>query len=316
LLTAAEAEQYPKPFSLRALIDPFHSNYDVFSSAEKYRRAIRDIWEDDIQCGIHGNRDNPHKAAMRTLNDLVNNVRELVDHKGLTATSERVFREVFDRFVFRKLAPGLPVKSKEKLLALEEIGLLNMSVGPYASVRFSPDRDGFIIRSKTFFHVKHFVQNLAAARIPTIGDDNVASLLPDPYKRMMQRGDLRFYENVDSVMVEDHETNTKQRSVVGSYRPGLIDVDRNMCAVNAKGDVNPHIRLVGIPVESIRWHSNLLGRAYSESTAWTTGAQTAFSLFNAFMAKQDQLIDKQKRLLQSTGVSMPHLSSYKGKSLV
>jgi len=241
---------------------------------------------------------------MRTLNDLVNNIRELVDHKGLTAVSERVFREVFDRFIFRKLAPGLPVKSKEKLLALEEAGLMNLSVGPYASVRFSPDRDGFIIRSKTFFHIQHFVHNLAAARIPTIGDDNVASLLPDPYKRMMQRGDLRFYENTDSIMVDNHENGTKQRSVIGTYKPGLIDVDRHMCAINAKGDVNPHIRIVGIPVESLRWHSNLLGRAYSESTAWSTGAQTAFALFHAFMAKQDKLIDKQRRLLSNT-TSMP-----------
>lgn len=275
----AQCSKSEEAFDIRSLFDPFYNKPEIYQSHASYEQAHKKLLDDDIRRGKEGNQTDPVKASTSALNDMVNNIRDLVNHHGLTPRSDRIFRSVFDPYIFRKLAPTPPVKSKEKLRALQEAGLLESAVGPHAYAKHAPDHSGFIIQSSVFKENWYHVDSLAIARIPSMeGSVKAQDLLP-PFQNMMRRGNIRFYTN--GALQNEHFV---------SYHPGTIDVDNQMHPINQKGQSDKTVTILGIPVEGARWHTNLLGRIHSESTAWTQGAETAFEIIHQY----EQSCEKQK----------------------
>lgn len=252
-----------RPFNLLAMIDPFYDRTDIYSSLENYKNYHLQLMKKDILQGKAGNQTSPEKAATTALNDMVNNLRMLVDHRGLTAKSEHFYREIFQRHIFNKLAPAIPVKSKEKLLALVNAGILNISLGQHVYAAGNPDQYGFILRSPMFKNI-HAVDHLVIARIPqisgTAGDRN----LPAPYKTLVEKGEFRFYVNAD---LDGYR-----------YHTDSIDVDSHWHPIKPSGSSHDNVIVLGIPIESTHWHSNLLARIHSDSTAWSQASKCAFMI--------------------------------------
>ncbi|MYR85335.1 hypothetical protein GTY41_10360, partial [Streptomyces sp. SID685] len=131
-------------FSWPRLIRPIA--LDACASPEEYRGAMLDFLDLDRLWALQGNLDNPAKAAADSVwRDLRNVLAHAVDFGGLHADSHRDFLKVFMRHLNR-LCNGAALGVMEKIRALIEYGVVDVSAGPGAVVTTDEHSGRFVVR--------------------------------------------------------------------------------------------------------------------------------------------------------------------------
>jgi hypothetical protein len=108
-----------------------------------WRSGLIAFVRQDLRNARQGNLRNPIKAACDgVLRDLRSVFGALVDHGGLHAASHAAFLDGFMR-TYHRLSNGAGIEAIEKTLALIDAGLVDLDVGPGASV--AVDAEGFVV---------------------------------------------------------------------------------------------------------------------------------------------------------------------------
>ncbi|WP_349368727.1 FAD/NAD(P)-binding protein [Salinarimonas sp.] len=207
--------------------------------AARTRAAIAD----DLARARVGNLDDPLKAAIDAAwRELRPALAAALDFGGLTAASQERFGRVRLR-AYNRLSNGSAVEPMEKLLAVAEAGILDLSAGPGARVELDPERGRFaVIGPRTGCRVAADV--VIGARVRRFDPRRSRAPL---YRALLDRGLVTQWENPGA----DGEPG---------YRPGAIAIDPRHHALDARGRPDPRLTLVGSPVDGVRYFQESLAR--------------------------------------------------------
>ena len=130
-------------FSWDATITPIPDS--ACASPEDYRKAmIRFMVRDHLRAS-QNNLENPAKAAADGVwRDLRDVLAHAADFGGLEPVSHQKFLDVYMRH-HNRLANGAALEVMEKILALIEYGLVDVSVGPGTLVETDADKGTFVL---------------------------------------------------------------------------------------------------------------------------------------------------------------------------
>ncbi|MFK0167934.1 FAD/NAD(P)-binding protein [Streptomyces sp. NPDC090306] len=201
----------------------------VFAGPEEWRRWLLAHLRADAAEAARGNVAGPLKAALDVLRDLRNELRQVVDHRGLSGVSRRDHLDRWYTPLNAFLSIGPPRRRVEELAALVEADVVRI-LGPRLDVREtegawlarSPDVPGSGVR----------VTTLVEARLPEpdlrrTADDLLASLL--------RTGGCRPHT------VDGHETG------------GLDVTPRPYRLIDRRGRAHPRRFALGVPTEGVHW---------------------------------------------------------------
>ncbi|MFJ1645483.1 FAD/NAD(P)-binding protein [Streptomyces sp. NPDC088258] len=202
--------------------EPFHDPAD-------HRARLLAHLREDAAHAVLGNLAGPVKAALDVLRDLRNELRQIVDHAGLSGTSRRDHLDRWYTPLNAFLSIGPPRRRIEEMAALIEAGVLEV-IGPRTTVRTqdgvftaeSPDVPGSLVRATTL----------------------VEARLPEP--------DLR--RSCDPLLSRLLKTGQCRPHVLDGYETGGLDVThRPYHLIDRQG--RPHERrfAIGVPTEGVHW---------------------------------------------------------------
>ncbi|MFD7086685.1 FAD/NAD(P)-binding protein [Streptomyces sp. NPDC059896] len=206
---------------------PYHG--ETFRDPADHRAwLLAHLREDAAQAAL-GNVAGPVKAALDVLRDLRNEVRQIVDHAGLSGTSRRDHLDRWYTPLNAFLSIGPPRRRIEEMAALIEAGVLDV-IGPGTTVRTvdgvftaeSPDVPGSLIHATTL----------------------VEARLPEP--------DLR--RSCDPLLSRLLKTGQCRPHRVGGYETGGLDVTRRPYRlIDRRGEAHPRRFALGVPTEGVHW---------------------------------------------------------------
>jgi len=200
--------------------------------AEDRARALAAFFAADERRAEAGNMTDPVKAATDAVRDLRNEIREAVEHGGLTPQSHRVFVEVYAPLL-HVISAGPPALRARQWRALLDCGILRL--GPTAAaVTFDDEAARF---------------RLLGADGETWDCDAVVGAAVDPFlperdddaltRALLAQGLGRPYRN-------------------GDYHPGGWDIDRRGRLRDAAGEPIGNLCAVGNPTEGPHYFTNML----------------------------------------------------------
>jgi uncharacterized NAD(P)/FAD-binding protein YdhS len=194
--------------------------------------ALGEFFAADERRAEAGNMSNAQKSATDAIRDLRNEIREAVEHAGLTPESHRAFVEVYAPLL-HVMSAGPPALRAREWRALMAAGVLTL--GP--------------IRAEVVLD-----EDAACFRLVGVGDEEVEcdvivgasvdAFLPErddaPLTRsILERGYGRPFRN-------------------GDYHPGGWDIDRLGRLRDASGAVIGNLCAVGNPTEGPHYFTNML----------------------------------------------------------
>ncbi|HEX2091048.1 MAG TPA: FAD/NAD(P)-binding protein [Longimicrobiaceae bacterium] len=216
-------------FDWETLVSPLAGR--PLGDAESYRRALRAFMEWDHAQAAQDNLRNPTKAACDGVwRDLRQVLGYLVDFGGLTASSHRRFLGEYLR-LHNRLANGASIDVMRKMLALQDSGVLDLSVGPEPELLLAGEQGLRVRGGLTGHEVRLDVLIDARLHTPDIRRD--ASPL---YRNLLRRGWIRPWCNPG-------------RGGEPDFVPGGVDITPEHAAVTAEGEVCPTLSLLGAPTE-------------------------------------------------------------------
>ncbi|KAI0844698.1 FAD-NAD(P)-binding-domain-containing protein [Daldinia vernicosa] len=204
-------------------------NKDTFTSVETWQTWLLNHLDEDVRQAALGNVESPHKAAIDVLRDLRNELRLIVNHRGISGTSRR---EQFDtQFspLNAYLSIGPPRIRVEQLIALIKANVVTI-LGPELEVysdnwawrAVSPEIPGSAVR----------VTALIEARVP---EPSLKETADELLRDLLDRGQCRPH-------------------TIGDYETGGLDVTPDSCClINNNGDPHPKRFAVGVPLEGVHW---------------------------------------------------------------
>jgi uncharacterized NAD(P)/FAD-binding protein YdhS len=184
--------------------------------------------EDAAQAAL-GNVAGPLKAALDVLRDLRNELRQIVDHGGLSGTSRRDHLDRWYTPLNAFLSIGPPRRRIEELAALVAAGAVQV-LGPRLEVReeggawvaHSPEVPGSAVRVTTLIEAR-----LPEPDLRRTGDDLLAQLL---------------------------KTGQCRPHTVDGYETGGLDVTRRPYRlIDRQGRAHPRRFAFGVPTEGVHW---------------------------------------------------------------
>jgi phosphoenolpyruvate mutase len=220
-----------KRFSWERTIEPIAREHQA--SPGSYRQAMIDFFEVDHRWAAQGNLDNPAKAAADGVwRDLRPVLAHAVDFGGLTAESHRVFLETYMRH-HNRLANGAGLEVMERIRAIAEHGLIDISVGPQAGVELDDDSGRFrIVGRRTGAQV--FADTLIGGVVHPFDAERDALPL---YPNLLRRGLIRKWSSP---------------SASGEvYEPGGLDLSPRFHPIRDDGTVDQRLTLLGPPSEGV-----------------------------------------------------------------
>ncbi|MEU6120991.1 FAD/NAD(P)-binding protein [Streptomyces sp. NPDC047123] len=201
----------------------------AFTSPEAHRTWLLDRLREDAAQAALGNVAGPLKAALDVLRDLRNELRQVVDHGGLSGASRRDDLDGWYTPLNAFLSIGPPRRRIEEMAALVEAGVLEV-LGPRLAVR--PDGGAFLAHSPDVPDSTVRVTALIEARLPEPDLRRTADAL---LGRLLADGHCRPH-------------------VVDGYETGGLDVTpRPYRVIDRQG--RPHARrfAFGVPTEGVHW---------------------------------------------------------------
>jgi hypothetical protein len=203
-------------------------------STARYRRWLRSYVDEELAESAKGNLTGPLKAALDVLRDLRNEIRLLVDHRGLTGDSYRDDLQRWYMPLNAYLSIGPPAERVEQFGALLDAGVLEV-LGPDLRVEGAGGR--FVARSAACPDVTVTTSTLIEARLP----ETDLRRTTDPLLRSLYaRGECRPYR-IPNPGGGEYVTGGL---AVGKRPYHLLDAEER-----------PHPRrfAFGIPTEAVHW---------------------------------------------------------------
>ncbi|MET9427067.1 FAD/NAD(P)-binding protein [Streptomyces sp. NPDC003036] len=202
---------------------------ETFRSPAEHRAWLLAYLRRDAAQAALGNVSGPLKAALDVLRDIRNELRQIVDHAGLSGGSRRDHLDRWYTPLNAFLSIGPPRRRIEEMAALIEAGVLAV-VGPRLRVRAeggafvgeSPDVPGSAVAATTLIEAR----------------------LPEP--------DLR--RTGDALLAGLLAAGACRTHVVDGYDTGGLDVTpRPYRLIDRQGRAHPRRFAVGVPTEGVHW---------------------------------------------------------------
>ncbi|AUS80771.1 hypothetical protein C1701_23210 [Actinoalloteichus sp. AHMU CJ021] len=202
------------------------------TSPERYQAAVVEFMRRDHLWAEQDNLTNPAKAAADGVwRDLRPVLGYAVDYGGLTAASHREFLTVYMRH-HNRLANGAALEVMEKILALVECGIVDVSVGPDVTVAGGPG-GRFQVNGPHTGAVRE-LDVLVDARVHSFDPELDTAPL---YRRLLDRGLVRKWRNP----AEDGD----------HFEPGGLDLTVDFHPVRRDGTVDRRLTFLGPPSEGV-----------------------------------------------------------------
>ncbi len=204
------------------------------TSPGDYREAVIKFMVRDHVWAAQNNLENPAKAAADGVwRDLRHVLAHAADFGGLEPDSHRIFLDVYMRH-HNRLANGAALEVMEKILALIECGLVDVSVGPNAAV--DPDAEaGTFILVGPRTGARKAADVLVDARVhPFDPEGDTAPVYPS----LLRRGLVRKWHNPGPP---------------GSpgFQPGGLDLTADFHPIRADGRIDERLTFLGPPSEGV-----------------------------------------------------------------
>ncbi|GAB2782293.1 FAD/NAD(P)-binding protein [Streptomyces chlorus] len=208
----------------------------VFASPEDFEGWLLGHLREDLAQARAGNVEGPLKTALDVLRDLRNELRQLVDHGGLTGSSYRQDLDAWYTPLNAFLSIGPPARRIEEAIALLEAGVLHV-LGP--GVQAVPDEAAgvFAVESGSVPGSRTSATTLIEARLPEIDLRATADPL---LVRLLKERQCRPYE------ITDPDGSVYETG-------GLAVTDAPFHLVDAEGRPHPRRFAFGVPTESVHW---------------------------------------------------------------
>ncbi|MET8678251.1 FAD/NAD(P)-binding protein [Streptomyces sp. NPDC004647] len=205
----------------------------AFGGPEDFRAWLLGHLRADAEHARLGNVAGPVKAALDVLRDLRNELRQIVDHAGLSGLSRRDHLDRWYTPLNAFLSIGPPRRRIEEMAALIEAGILDV-IGPGLEIRLGTPGGG---RGFTA-HSPHVPGSAVTAT--TL----IEARLPEP--------DLRRTD--DPLLAGLLRTGACRPHVTDGYETGGLDVTvRPYRLIDREGRPHPRRFAVGIPTEGVHW---------------------------------------------------------------
>lgn len=207
-----------------------------FADSDAYRAWLVSYLKDDVREALRGNVQSPVKSALDAMRDLRNEIRQIVDHCGISGDSYRddlqKWYTPFNAFV----SIGPPVRRIEEMIALIEAGVLRV-VGPGMEVHPAPDGSAFLVSSAKVPGEPVQVTTLIEARLP---EPDIRTTTDPLLGGLLARGECVLHRI--------------PLSGGGHYETGGLAVGPRPYPVLGPGRV-PHPRrfAFGVPTETVHW---------------------------------------------------------------
>lgn len=226
-----------KRFDYRQVLDPAGDR--VFKSGAEFNSFVESYMEQEITRAHLGQAGCGVKAALDIWYEVRKELGAVLRFGGLTPESHRkLIQYYFPRF--KRIVFGPPAINIEKLLALVRAGLIDFSVARNPRVTLDESSGCFELHSGVVPGEAVRAEILVDARSPSTNIRQDATPL---YRNLCRRGMVRAFEN--------RSPGTDE----AGFCPGAIDmVEGSNFVVDAAGEVNEDIAVIGIPTEG-----NLVG---------------------------------------------------------
>ncbi|MEU6081022.1 FAD/NAD(P)-binding protein [Streptomyces sp. NPDC047108] len=204
-----------------------------FGDPAGFRQWLVAHLRQDAEHARLGNIAGPVKAALDVLRDLRNELRQIVDHSGLSGTSRRDHLDRWYTPLNAFLSIGPPRRRIEEMAALIEAGVLDV-LGPGLEVRTGAPGGGhgFTAHSPGVPGSEVTVTTLIEARLP---EPDVRRTSDPLLNRLLGTGACRPH-------------------VAGGYETGGLDVTRSPYRlIDTEGRAHPRRFAVGVPTEGVHW---------------------------------------------------------------
>ncbi|MFH8367513.1 FAD/NAD(P)-binding protein [Streptomyces sp. NPDC018031] len=219
-------------WSWEAVARPYRGH--EFGDAAGFRDWLLRYLRQDVAHARLGNVAGPVKAALDVLRDLRNELRQIVDHRGLPGASRRAHLDRWYTPLNAFLSIGPPRRRIEEMVALVEAGVLRV-LGPGLEVVCQDPggpAPGFRARSTEVPGPAVTVTTLIEAR------------LPEP--------DVR--RTADPLLADLLRTGGCRPHQVDGYRTGGLDVTPEPYRLlDAAGRPHPRRFAIGVPTEGVHW---------------------------------------------------------------
>jgi uncharacterized NAD(P)/FAD-binding protein YdhS len=211
-------DRLSRPYPDRALAHP-----------AAWRDWLLSYLREDAGQAALGNVDGPLKAALDVLRDLRNELRLVVDHRGLAGDSRRDHLDRWYTPLNAFLSIGPPRRRIEELAALVAAGVVEV-LGPRLAVR---DADGAWLAHSPAIPG-------SAVRVTTL----IEARLPEP--------DLR--RTADALLGRLLKTGRCRPHTVDGYETGGLDVTpRPYRLIDRQGHTHARRFALGVPTEGVHW---------------------------------------------------------------
>ncbi|MFD4551929.1 FAD/NAD(P)-binding protein [Streptomyces sp. NPDC058466] len=234
-----------------------------FTGPGHWRKWLLGHLREDAEQATLGNVDGPLKAALDVLRDLRNELRQIVDHGGLSGDSRRAHLDRWYTPLNAFLSIGPPRRRVEEMAALIEAGVLDV-LGPRLEVRtedgawvaHSPDVPGSAVRATTL----------------------VEARLPEP--------DLR--RTADELLARLLKTGQCRPHTVDGYETGGLDVTpRPYRLIDRQGRSHARRFAFGVPTEGVHWVTAAGARPGVDSVTLSDADAVARAALRAAMAEAE-----------------------------
>jgi hypothetical protein len=203
-----------------------------WDSPGEYQRAVVGFMVRDHLWAAQNNVDNPAKAAADGVwRDLRPVLGHAVDFGGLNAASHQVFLNVYLRH-HNRLANGAGLQVMNKILALVEAGLVDVSIGPDARVEMTGEVFEVV---GPWTGARRQVDVLVDARVHPF--DPAVDTAP-VYPAILRRGLVRKWRNPDPA------------SGLG-FEPGGLDLTPDFHPIRRDGVVEKRVTFLGPASEGV-----------------------------------------------------------------
>ncbi|MEU1201522.1 FAD/NAD(P)-binding protein [Streptomyces sp. NPDC005813] len=221
-------------WSWQAIETPY-DDHALLGPAE-FRRWLVSYLDRDAELARHGNVDGPLKSALDVLRDLRNEVRQIVDHAGITGRSYRDELSGWYSPFNAGVSIGPPRRRIAEMAALLRSEVLQ-PVGPGMRVTALSGSGGFHVTSSMVPGAPITVTTLIEARIQT---PDVRATADPLLRRLLQQGQASAYR------IPDPDGAHHQCGALAvTTRPSRL--------LDAHGRAHPRRFALGIPTEGVHW---------------------------------------------------------------
>lgn len=238
-------------FDWRCLFHPlrdprFAGSGDPPVAEPAWRSRLLAFVRQDLRNARQGNLRNPLKAACDgVMRDLRGVFGALVDRGGLHASSHASFLDGFMR-TYHRLSNGAGIEAIEKTLALIDAGLVDLDVGPGASV--ATDAEGFVVSGPRTGATRR-ASVLIEGRLPAF---DAADPVEPLYANLLRRGLVRRWTNPG-------------RAPDADFVPGGLDLSPRFHPYDAAGREDARLTAMGTPAEGQRLLQSAAARPHCDS---------------------------------------------------